>query len=175
MAATTTALEFANAFLAAKLEIWQGQLQDLAQRLADGRALRTAVRVSRQDEAQLQAALQQGLPDDTDPALVNLVTILATEDQLELLPDIAAALQSRLAGAVGPAQAQVTSAIALSEAQQAALRAQLAAEHGQELDVQFLVDASLIGGLRIRVGDNLTDLSVSSSLQALREQVMASV
>ncbi len=175
MAATTTALEFANAFLAAKLEIWQTQLQELARQLAEGRALRTAVRVSRQDEAQLHAALRQGLPEDTDPALVNLVTVLATEDQLELLPDIAAALQSRLAGTTGPAKAQVTSAVALSETQQEALRRQLTAEHGQDLDIQFLVDASLIGGLRIRVGDNLTDFSVSSSLQALREQVMASV
>jgi len=91
------------------------------------------------------------------------------------LPDIAAALQSRLAGATGPRKAQVTSAVALSAAQQETLRDQLTAEHGQDLDIQFLVDASLIGGLRIRVGDNLTDFSVSSSLQALREQVMASV
>ena len=174
MATTTTALEFANAFLDAKLEIWQTQLQELTRRLAEGGDLRTAVRVSRQDEAQY-ATLRQGLPDDTDPALVNLVTVLAMEDQLELLPDIAAALQSRLAGTTGPAKAQITSAVALSAARQEALRHQLTAEHGQDLDIQFLVDASIIGGLRIRVGDNLTDFSVSSSLQALREQVMASV
>lgn len=175
MASTTTAREFADAFLAAKLETWQAQLQELSRRLADGKALRTAVRVSRPDETQLHAVLQKGLPDDTDPALVNLATVLATEDQLERLPDIAAALQSRLAGATGPSKAQVTSAVALSAAQQETLRQQLTAEHGQDLDIQFLVDASLIGGLRIRVGDNLTDFSVSSSLQALREQVMASV
>ncbi len=175
MAATTTAPEFANAFLAAKLEIWQTQLRDLSRRLADGKALRTEVRVARQDEAQLHAALRQSLPADIDPALVNLVTMLATEDQLDLLPEIAAALQSRLAGASGPTKAQVTSAVALLEAQQETLRQKLTAEHGQDLDIQFLVDASIIGGLRIRVGDNLTDLSVSSSLQALRDQVMASV
>lgn len=175
MASTTTALEFALAFLAAKQDSWQTQLQDLARQLADGTALRTQVRVSRQDEAKLHAALQEGLADETDPALVNLVTVLAAEDQLDLLPDISSALQSQLAGTAQPIKAQVTSAIPLTAAQQEALRGQLMAEHGQNLDIQFLADASIIGGLRIRVGDNLTDLSVSSSLQTLREQVMASV
>lgn len=175
MASTTTALEFATAFLAAKQDSWQAQLQGLTRQLADGTALRTQVRVSRQDEAKLHAALQEGLSDDTDPALVNLVTVLATEDQLNLIPDIASALQSQLAGTAQPVKAQITSAVALTAAQQEELRRQLTAEHGQNLDIQFLTDASIIGGLRIRVGDNLTDLSVSSSLQDLREQVMASV
>jgi F-type H+-transporting ATPase subunit delta len=175
MASTNSALEFATAFLEAKQESWQTQLQELSRRLADGTALRTQVRVSRQDQAQVQAALREELPDETDPALINLATVLVLEDQLDLIPDIAAALQSQLTGATGPVKAQVTSAVALTEAQQEALQQKLAAEHGQDLDIQFLVDASIIGGLRIRVGDNLTDLSVSSSLQALREQVMASV
>lgn len=175
MAATTTAAEFAEAFLAAKLEGWQEQLQELARQLAEGTALRTQVRVSRHDEAQLHAAVREGLPPETDAALINLVTLLASSDQLDLLSEIGAALQSRLAAAAGPVRAQITSAVPLSADQQAELQRQLATVHGQELDIEFQVNADLIGGLRIRVGDSLTDLSVSSSLQALREQVMASV
>ncbi len=175
MASTNTALEYATAFLEAKQDSWQTQLLELSRRLADGTGLRTQLRVSRQDQAQVHAALRAELSDESDPALINLATVLVLEDQLDLIPDIAAALQSQLTGHTGPVKAQITSAVALTGTQQEALQQNLAAEHGQDLEIQFLVDASIIGGLRIRVGDSLTDFSVSSSLQALREQVMASV
>ena len=174
MAQTTDTRSYAEAFLAAMQESWQADLQKLERKLAEGTSLRTAVRVARQDQGEVQALIAAALPD-TPAAMVNLATLLVTENQVDLIPAIASELQTQMTGTTGPLKAQITSAMALSEARQAELRSYLEAEHGSELDLQFLVDPGLIGGLRIRVGDNLTDLSVSSQLQSLRDDVLASV
>ncbi len=174
MAQTTDARSYAEAFLAAMQESWQANLQELERKLAEGTSLRTSVRVARQDQGEVHALLAAALPD-IPTALVNLATLLIAENQVDLIPEIASELQTQLTGTAGPLKAQVTSAVALSETRQAELRSYLTSEHGSELDLQFLVDPSLIGGLRIRVGDNLTDLSVSSQLQSLRDEVLTSV
>lgn len=174
-AAHADAPGYASAFLEALQESLQANLEGVAQALADDAPLRAQVRAARQNQGDLHTLLTENLPAGAAfQAVVNLVTVLAEEDQLDLLPDIAADLQARLAGTAAPIKAQITSAVALTEAQQEALRRKLTAEHGQDLDIQFLIDDSLIGGLRIRVGDSLTDLSVSSSLQGLRDSVLAS-
>lgn len=171
---TTDAQGYAAAFLAAMQESWQAQLHSLEQALAEGTVLRAKVRAARQDEAELHSLLAASLPEGTAPAFINLAAVLILENRLPLIPDIARELQTHLAGTATAVKAQITSAAALAAEQQTALREALEAEHGRELDVQFLVDPSLIGGMRIRVGDSLTDLSVSSRLQSLREEVLSS-
>ncbi len=174
MTETADARRYAEALLTALQESWQANLQQLEQKLADGTALRTAVRAARADQEQVHARLTDALPD-MPTALINLATLLVTANQVDLISDIARELQVHMVGTAGPLKAQVTSAVALSTARQDELRSWLETEHGSELDLQFLVDASLIGGLLIRVGDNLTDLSVSNQLQSLQDDVLTSV
>lgn len=171
---STDAGTYAASLLAAVQDSLQIRLNDLGRAVAEGSALRGRLQATGRDEGALHELLKAELPADTPGFLVNLVAVLAVEGQLDLLPAIASELQTRITGVAGPVKAQVTSAIPLSAERQAELRAALEARHGGELDLQFAVDASLIGGLRIRVGDSLTDLSVASSLQSLREDVMAS-
>ena len=62
--------------------------------------------------------------------------------------------------------AVITSAVPLTEAEQAAIRAKLDART-PGLRYEWAVDPSLIGGLTVKVGDNVTDASVSSSIERL--------
>ncbi len=174
MAQTTEARDYAAAFLAATQESWQADLQKLERELAEGTTLRTAVRVARSQQEEVHALIAAALPGTPAP-MVNLATLLVTANQVDLIPAIASELQTQMTGSAGPLKAQITSAVTLTADRQAALRSYLEAEHGNELDLQFLVDPGLIGGLRIRVGDNLTDLSVASQLQSLRDEVLTSV
>jgi F-type H+-transporting ATPase subunit delta len=67
----------------------------------------------------------------------------------------------------------VTSAVPLTEAERAALRAKLVDRFGTELEFQFEVDPELIGGVRLRVGDQVIDGSVAGRLAALRDRLGA--
>ena len=53
------------------------------------------------------------------------------------------------------------------------MRAKLAERFGADLEFQFEVDASLIGGVYLRVGDQVIDGSVAGKLAALRDRLAA--
>jgi len=62
--------------------------------------------------------------------------------------------------------ARVTTAVPLSDEQQSRLAGALAREFGSEVRLQIVVDSSLLGGITVRVGDELIDASVARQLDA---------
>jgi ATP synthase F1 delta subunit len=67
----------------------------------------------------------------------------------------------------------VTSAVPLTSAEEDALRAKLLDRFGPDLEFQFDVDTSLIGGIYLRVGDQVVDGSIAGKLAALRDRLAA--
>ena len=65
--------------------------------------------------------------------------------------------------------ARVESAVALTEAQQQSVRASLGRLKGGELTVEFAENAGLIGGMRVKIGDDVFDGSVKTRLAILSE------
>lgn len=121
------------------------------------------------------AQIDAALPPDALPQVRNFLLGLAREGLLDQVPGVVEAFASYAAGA--PAQAidaAVTSALALSEAQQAAITADLRQRYGAETEVSFDVDPSLIGGLIIRVGDQVLDNSLRTRLSAIQRNMLAS-
>lgn len=62
--------------------------------------------------------------------------------------------------------ATITSAVPLTEAEQAAIQAKLNARQAG-LNYEWQVDSSLIAGLTVKVGDNVTDASVRTRIEQL--------
>lgn len=62
--------------------------------------------------------------------------------------------------------ATITSAVPLTEAEQAAISAKLNARQAG-LNYEWKVDSSLIAGLTVKVGDNVTDASVRTRIENL--------
>jgi len=63
----------------------------------------------------------------------------------------------------------VESAVALSPEQQGGVSSSLQRLYGDGLNVQYTLNPSLIGGLRVRVGSDVYDGSVSARLENLEE------
>jgi F-type H+-transporting ATPase subunit delta len=62
----------------------------------------------------------------------------------------------------------------LSDDEQATTIADLRGEYGQGLVVHFTVDESLIGGLIVRVGDQVLDNSLRTRLSAVQRSMLTS-
>jgi F-type H+-transporting ATPase subunit delta len=65
--------------------------------------------------------------------------------------------------------ARIESPVPLSDALQAQVRADLGRAYGPGLDVTFVQNPALLGGLRIKVGSDVYDGSIQARLTALRE------
>ena len=83
-----------------------------------------------------------------------------------------AAMADVYANGMGMEEAVVTSAFPLTKSQVDALKAKLAEITGSKIIMKQKVDASLIGGFTVRMGDRLIDGSIARQLAALRSQMM---
>ena len=70
---------------------------------------------------------------------------------------------------VNSRSARVESAVALSEAQQQEVRASLGRLKDADVEVEFAENADLIGGMRVKLGDDVYDGSVKTRLSRLAE------
>lgn len=71
----------------------------------------------------------------------------------------------------GGQSAEVTSALPLTEEEQAAVRRDILNRLGGAATVSFRVDPTILGGLVVRVGDRVVDGSVSGRLEDLRQNL----
>jgi F-type H+-transporting ATPase subunit delta len=69
-------------------------------------------------------------------------------------------------------EAEVTTAVPLSEDQQAALAAKLSAVTGKKMILKTAVDKKLLGGVVVKIGDKLLDGSVARQLQVLQNALL---
>ncbi|MDE2712946.1 MAG: F0F1 ATP synthase subunit delta [Verrucomicrobiota bacterium] len=70
---------------------------------------------------------------------------------------------------VSSRSARVESAVVLTEAQQQNIRESLGRLKGGEVTVEFSENADLIGGMRVKIGDDVFDGSVKTRLATLSE------
>lgn len=97
----------------------------------------------------------------------NMIRVLADNDRLTLLPEVAMLFEAQRATVEGTIVAEVTSATALNAAQQKEIAASLTKRLGRDVTLECKVDESLLGGAIIRAGDVVIDGSVVGKLEKL--------
>ena len=98
----------------------------------------------------------------------NFVGLVTKNGRANDLPLMAAAFAAELAARRGELLAEVTSARALTKAQEKALQETLTKEMGSKIQIDQRVDPSLLGGLIVRVGSKMVDSSLKTKLQKLK-------
>jgi len=103
----------------------------------------------------------------------SLLNVLAQNDRLTLLPEIAAQYEVLKANAEGVLEATIVSALDMNDTQKADMMAALKSRFGRDVQATVEVDASLIGGAVITVGDQVIDGSVKGRLQKMAASLSA--
>ncbi|MFZ4657708.1 MAG: ATP synthase F1 subunit delta [Caldilineaceae bacterium] len=172
---SASANQYAQAIMGAMLERWQGALSSVSVALKQNPQLAERLSNAAYGVNERLSALEGVLPADAPIELRNTLKLMVQDGALHLVDQLGEALSQVATGrSSAPTKAEVVSAVALSAEEQAELRRSLAVRYGEGLTFAFSVDPSLMGGLRVRVGDRLIDTSVASRLQAMRE-TLASV
>ncbi len=97
----------------------------------------------------------------------SFVKVLAENGRLTVLPEIGVQFETLKANAESTVEATITSAQELSQAQIDELVAGLKVRFNRAVTVQVAVDAELIGGAVIAIGDQVIDGSVKGRLQRM--------
>ena len=113
------------------------------------------------------------LPEDAPREVRNLILALGRDGNLDRLPTVLAAFeQMARRGGARPLTGEVISAVELSPPQRERIADQLKARYGPDLELRFSVDESLIGGLIIRIGDQVLDTSLRTRMAAIQRNMM---
>jgi F-type H+-transporting ATPase subunit delta len=156
----------------AGLQGWAALVDEMAQ-VASNPDVREAMADPRLDDAQRAQTFTGLLKGDVPQAARNFIELLTQNDRLLLLPEIASQFVTLKNRHEGTAQAEITSAFELSEAQVKDLTSALELKFGLKLKPRVTVDSSLIGGVRVAVGDQVLDTSVQAQLARMRDTLAA--
>ena len=154
------------------LVAWSGLIIEMAQVAAhpDVQALARNPAVTHQQVTDIFLAL---LKSPLTAEAKNFVTTLVANGRLIALPEIAEQFHVLKNAEEGAADVEITSAFELSAAQVQELLVTLEKKFGRKLNPAVTVDSTLIGGVRVIVGDEVLDTSVRAKLQQLHVAIAA--
>jgi F-type H+-transporting ATPase subunit delta len=115
----------------------------------------------------LQTTFLKVCGDKLNDNAQNLIKVLVEYGRLSILPAITAAFEELKAQDEGVLEAQIIAATKLSAAETKDLVKRLEARFGKKVEATVSVDAEIIGGIKIIVGDTVIDASVKNQLQNL--------
>lgn len=169
--ATTAARRYAKGLLGIALETGQSdsllsELDGLAKTLSGSAELRQFVGSPVVKNDIKRRVLGEIFPK-ASPVVRGLFDLLTARGRLSLLGPIAVAFQVLHNAHHGIVDAVVTSAYELGAADLEALRQALEHKTGKKVRVQAVMDARLLGGVTVRIGDTVHDGSVRHSLEKL--------
>jgi F-type H+-transporting ATPase subunit delta len=149
-----------------RLAEWSDMLQ-LASSIAANKIVADAIgspHVSRQQAASL---FLTAAADQFDSQFGNLLSVLAENDRLSILPEIAGMYEKLRQDEEKRLSVRVVSAVALSDDQQQRMRAALSKRFDREISLESEIDTTMLGGAVIYAGDMVIDGSVRGRLQKL--------
>ncbi len=167
------AFEIAKAHQA--LEQWEQALQTCRTALGDAALAEFFENPAIPFEAKVRV-LTELVPGEGEERFVrNLLTLLLERGRFRQIPDVVEAFSELVLQERGVVRVEAVTAVELAPAEIGRLRERLEHALGRAVQLKVRVDPEVIGGIIIRMGDNVVDASVRTQLQALRRQLTGPV
>ncbi len=112
-------------------------------------------------------------PSALDAKVANLLQMVVENGRLAALPEIAAQFNALVNAQSGSSDAVVYSAFPIDDAALADVVAALEKRFARKLKATVVIDADLIGGIRVVVGDEVLDTSVKARLEQMKVALTA--
>jgi F-type H+-transporting ATPase subunit delta len=121
-----------------------------------------------------QHMLDQAFAGKMHPLLLNFLKVLARHERLDCLYEIRKSAVSLYNELQGQVEVEVRTAEPLSADLLSQVKQQLTVSLGKHIDLQAQVDAKLMGGMVVRVGDTVYDGSLLNRLEQMRARTLES-
>lgn len=109
--------------------------------------------------------------DGISKQVKNLVAVLIDHRRIHFFEPVIAQLEKELDARMGFAEAQITSARELNDAEKREFEAQVGKLTGKKVRAHYRKDSSILGGAVLRIGSTIYDGSVKGQLERLKEAI----
>ncbi len=150
----------------------QQQLADFAATLAESRELREVLMnpsIAQEQKVRILDAMAQKI--GMSPQVRNFVAVIMEHQRLGELGEILSDYSSVADEQSGLVEAEITSAHSLNEEDRRELEAQVVKKAGGQVRTTYLQDASLLGGVVVKIGSTVYDGSLKAQLRDLKQRL----
>lgn len=116
--------------------------------------------------------LQRALGGKIHRLVLNLMLLLAKKERLDRAQRVFDAFDQLMQERFGKVEVDVYTRFPLGEGELGALRDRLQAVLKREPIMHAYIDESMIGGIKLQIGDKMMDASVATTLRRMREQLL---
>lgn len=148
-----------------------GELEDILELAKDDRTFDEFLASRTIPRAQRDAALVRMFSGRCTPITLRFLRVLNDKERLASLPGITAAFDALVQHKFGRIEVDAFTVEALSPDQIADLRTRLSKALQKDVVLHAYVDHQMIGGIKLRIGDQLVDASLATRLRALQDQL----
>lgn len=145
---------------------WSDALANIDAVVADSR-VQACISDPNVDAPHLEGLVLGVLGDKLPGEARNFVQVLVANKRLDVMPHIRAHFEDMKRGHEGVLEAQIISAHPLADDQVKSLVASLEAKYQRKVTAKVEIDAQLIGGVKIVIGDKVIDATVRGKLEAM--------
>jgi F-type H+-transporting ATPase subunit delta len=153
-----------------KLDVVREQLGAFADALADDRELSVFFFSPYFSTEEKQDGLRRVVVD-ADPTVINFLELLIEKHRMPVLFRIRREYDTLWERANNVLPVEITSAIELDEQTVKGIGDRIGAQTGQHVELTARVAPEIIGGVVLRVGNQILDASIRNRLERLRRQV----
>ncbi len=144
-------------------------IDDVLERQGGFEGILTSGFVSHDEKTSL---LDRALGKQASPLVLNFLKVLSQNGRLDCLRAVRTALDELHDQAQGKVRVTVTTAVPLENAQAEQISGHMRQLLGKEPLLEKQIDADLLGGVVVRVGDLVYDGSLATQLKRVREQMI---
>ncbi len=134
-------------------------------------ALRNALTDEHIPAEKRQAIVEDLLGGKTTTTTIQLVSMVVGSGRSRDIPAIVDSLVARASSAKQLDVAEVRTAVALTDDQQARLKAALENATGKSINLKTVVDPSVVGGVVATIGDTVIDDTVRTRIEQLKSRL----
>ena len=161
---------FDSAKVAGKLDVIKEQLDQFADAVNENRELQLFLFSPYFSSAEKQEGLAKAI-DGAEPELVNFLGVLAEKHRLPVIFRIRDRFDDLWDEENKRLEVTVTSAVELDPELVERIGKEIEKQTGQTVELRSVVDADVLGGLVLRVGNKVLDASIRNRLEKLRKSV----
>jgi F-type H+-transporting ATPase subunit delta len=150
------------------------EFREFAEVITSDKSLRALLASPTVERSARSAALERILRGNVSDILLRFVMVVDRKGRLGHLVEMEAAYDELLQGLFGKTEVDVFTVDGqpLDKSIEASLRERLRSATGHEAVFHYATDATMIGGIKLRIEDQLVDGSVATRLRRLRESII---
>ncbi len=149
-----------------------GELEDIVELARHDKAFSELLASRLIDSGKRDASLERMFAGKVSGLTLNFLRQLNRKGRLANLSQIATAMDGLVQDQFGRIEVDVFTATPIGTGELESVRAQLSSSLGKDVIMHPYTDSSMLGGIKLRMGDQLIDASIQAQLRKMRDGLL---